>query len=163
MRGEPLAPEHEDELAELLLHPLVNRWLWVWSSPPTREYVRAGLRNATEHWERHGFGLWLLRDRATGAMVGRGGLQYTDAVPGEFAVEAAWTIVPHLWGLGLATEMALGAVELAFERLGLTEVVAITLPANRASRRVMEKAGFRTDGTIDHVGLEHVLYRRARC
>ena len=35
-----------------------------------------------DHWERHGFGLWLLRDRATGTMVGRGGLQYTDAIGG---------------------------------------------------------------------------------
>ena len=35
------------------------------------------------HWERYGFGLWLLRDRATAELVGRGGLQHTDAVEGE--------------------------------------------------------------------------------
>jgi len=163
--GEPIALEHERALAPLLLDPRVHRWLWIWSQPPTVGDVRAGLLAAVEHWERHGFGLWLLRDRSTGAVVGRGGLQYTDAVEGEFAVEAAWTIAPLMWGRGLATELARAAVALGFERIGLVEVIAITLTANLASQRVMQKAGFEPDGTIEHVGLEHVLYRirRPRC
>ncbi|MGH2873081.1 MAG: GNAT family N-acetyltransferase [Solirubrobacteraceae bacterium] len=162
LRGEPLAPVHERELAGLLLDPRVVRWLWHWCQPPTIGDVRAGLQDAVEHWERHGFGLWLLRDRSTGAMVGRGGLQYTDAVTGEFAVEAAWTVVPQMWGRGLATELAHGAVAVGFEQLGLTEVIAITLTDNIASRRVMEKAGFEPDQTVEHVGLEHVVHRRRR-
>ncbi|MHB1834300.1 MAG: GNAT family N-acetyltransferase [Solirubrobacteraceae bacterium] len=165
LHGEPLALAHERELAPVLLDPRVHHWLWPWSEPPTIGDVRLGITAAVEHWERHGFGLWLLRDRSTGAVVGRGGLQYTDAVAGEFAVEAAWTIVPHMWRRGLATELARGAIRLGFERLGLTELVAITLTANVASRRVMEKAGFVPDGMIEHVGLQHVLYRcrRPRC
>ena len=163
--GEPIAVTHERQLKALLLDPRVHRWLWPWSEPPTGGDVRRGIEGAVEHWHQHGFGLWLLRDRGTGAAVGRGGLQYTDAVAGEFAVEAAWTIVPHMWGRGLATELAQGAVRTGFDRLGLVEVIAITLTANRASRRVMEKAGFTADGTIEHVGIEHVLYRcrRTRC
>jgi [ribosomal protein S5]-alanine N-acetyltransferase len=111
------------------------------------------------HWERHGFGLWLLRDRATGELVGRGGLQYTDAI-GGYAVEAAWAIVPERWGRGLATELGQASVRVAFESLRLDEIIAITLPGNVGSRRVMEKAGFVYDREIEHVGLAHVLYRR---
>jgi ribosomal-protein-alanine N-acetyltransferase len=159
LRGEPIGPEHEAEIAELTLDPRVYRTLWPWAYPPTRADVRAGLVDKRDHWERYGFGLWLLRDRATGLMVGRGGLQYTDAI-GGFAVEAAWAITPERWGEGLATELAAASVSVAFDVLHLHDLIAITLPDNLASRRVMEKAGFSYDGSIEHVGLAHVLYRR---
>jgi ribosomal-protein-alanine N-acetyltransferase len=159
MSGEPIGPEHESEIAELILDPRVYRTLWPWATAPTRADVRASLGDKRDHWERHGFGLWLLRDRATGLMVGRGGLQYTDAI-GGFAVEAAWTIVPERWGEGLATELALASVSVAFDVLDLNEVIAITLPHNLPSRRVMEKGGFGYDRPIEHAGVEHMLYRR---
>jgi RimJ/RimL family protein N-acetyltransferase len=162
MRGEPLAPEHEDELADLTLDPRVYRTLWPWSYPPTRADVRAGLLDKRKHWERHGFGLWLLRDHATGELVGRGGLQYTDAI-GGFAVEIAYAIVPERWGQGLGTELARASVAVAFDTLGLNELIAITLPDNVASRRVMEKVGFDYDRDIAHAGQTRVLYRRGRC
>jgi RimJ/RimL family protein N-acetyltransferase len=142
MTGEPIGPEHESEIAELILDPRVYKTLWPWVTSPTRADARASLVDKRDHWERHGFGLWLLRDRASGLMVGRGGLQYTDAI-GGFAVEAAWTIVPERWGEGLATDL-----------------IAITQPDNHGSRRVMEKTGFGYDREIEHVGLAHVLYRR---
>jgi RimJ/RimL family protein N-acetyltransferase len=47
----------------------------------------------------------------------------------------------------------------AFEDLGLIDVVCFTLPANRASRRVMEKAGFEYERDVVHAGSPHVLYR----
>lgn len=162
LRGEPLGPAHEAEMADLTLDPRVYRTLWPWSEPPSRGDVRTSLVDKRSHWERYGFGLWLLRDRVTGELVGRGGLQYTDAI-GGFAVEAAWAIVPERWGQGLATELARASVGVAFDALHLTEVIAITLPTNAASRRVMEKAGFRYDAEIVHVGIAHVLYRRRRC
>ncbi|HWE14932.1 MAG TPA: GNAT family N-acetyltransferase [Solirubrobacteraceae bacterium] len=159
MRGEPLGPEHEVDMADLTLDARVYRTLWPWSAPPTEADVRTSLADKRDHWERHGFGLWLLRDRSTGELVGRGGLQYTDAI-GGYVVEAAWAIVPERWGQGLATELAQASVCVAFESLGLHEVIAIALPDNLASRRVMEKAAFAYDRVIEHVGLAHVLYRR---
>jgi ribosomal-protein-alanine N-acetyltransferase len=94
-------------------------------------------------------------------MVGRGGLQHTF-VAGVNEIEVAWAIVPQRWGEGLATELARAAVDVAFDDLGLNQLVAFTLPSNVASRRVMEKAGFIFEREIVHVGLPHVLYRRRR-
>jgi RimJ/RimL family protein N-acetyltransferase len=159
MRGEPLGPGHEAEMAELTLDARVYRTLWPWSYPPTHDDVRSSLADKRRHWERYGFGLWLLRDRSTGDLVGRGGLQYTDAL-GGYAVEAAWAIVPERWGQGLATELARASVRVAFDSLRLDEIIAIALPDNVASRRVMEKAGFTFDRDVVHVGLAHVLYRQ---
>lgn len=159
MRGEPLGPEHEPDMVGLTLDPRVYRTLWPGSPPPTQAEVHAGLVEKRDHWARYGFGLWLLRDRFTGEVVGRGGLQYTDAI-GGFSVEAAWAITPARWGEGLATELAQASVQVAFNRLGLAGIIAIALPDNLASRRVMEKAGFRYDRNITHAGLPHVLYLR---
>ena len=52
--------------------------------------------------------------------------------------------------------------QVAFDDLGLGEIVAFTLPTNVASRRVMDKSGFTFERKIEHAGLPHVLYRRAR-
>jgi ribosomal-protein-alanine N-acetyltransferase len=158
---ERLRPEHGPEQLQLLLDPRVTATLWPPSEPPTEADVLDGLAFKIEHWERHGFGMWLLRDRDTGEMVGRGGLQYTYTA-GLNDVEAGWAIVPERWGQGLATELAHACVEVAFEHLDLLEIVAFTLPRNLASRRVMEKAGFAYERDIVHAGLPHVLYRRRR-
>ncbi len=157
---ERLRPEHAGELAHHLRDPRVSRWLRPErSDPPTELDVIEGLAAKVVHWERHGFGLWLLRDRVSGEVVGRGGLQFTF-VSGLHEVEVAWSIAPERWGQGLATELALTSLEVGFGDLRLPSVVAYTMPTNLASRRVMEKAGFAFEREIEHSGLPHVLYRR---
>ncbi len=158
---ERLQPAHGEELCRLLLDPAVLRTTWPFAEPPTREEMLRRNLEKVEHWERHGFGLWLARDRATAQMIGRGGLQYTYA-PGLNAVEVAWAIVPERWRQGLATELAQAALDAAFGPMRLLDVVALTLPDNVASRRVMEKAGFRYERDIEQAGVPHVLYRRTR-
>ena len=49
------------------------RTLWPWAILPTEEQITSSLNGKIAHWERHGFGMWLLRERATGQFVGRGG------------------------------------------------------------------------------------------
>jgi ribosomal-protein-alanine N-acetyltransferase len=156
---ERLRLEHVGELTPFLLDPRVIRTLWPRDEPPTPEDVAAGTVAKIDHWERYGFGLWLLRDRHTGAMVGRGGLQYTYAA-GLNDVEAAWAIVPERWGEGLATELAVAAIDVAFDALVLPWIIALALPDNVASRRVMEKTGFTYERDIEYAGLPHVLYER---
>jgi len=161
MTLERLRLEHLDEERRILLDPRIGATLWGRPEPPTEAEIVDGLAAKVEHWDRRGFGMWLLRDRETGALLGRGGLQYTYTA-GLHDVEAAWAIVPERWGQGLATELAFACVQAGFDRLGLREIVAFTLPDNLASRRVMEKAGFEYERDIVHAGLPHVLYRRQR-
>jgi [ribosomal protein S5]-alanine N-acetyltransferase len=158
---ERLRPGHAEDHARLLRDPQVAATLWPWSGGPTEADAVESLRAKVEHWQTHGFGYWLLRDRATGELVGRAGLQHT-LLDGEDAVEAGWAIVPHRWGQGLATEAAAMSVRIGFYHLALTEIVAFALPENLASRRVMEKSGFAYERQIVHATLPHVLYRIAR-
>jgi len=158
---ERLRPAHASEMVLLLSDPRVARTLFPSSPQLSESEVLASLDQKLEHWTRHGFGLWVLRDRASGEMVGRGGLQHTT-VAGLDEVEVGWAIVPERWGHGLATELARASVRVAFDDLGLDEIVAFSLPDNLASRRVMEKAGLHYERHLVRMDLVHVLYRRDR-
>lgn len=116
------------------------------------------LRDNLDHWDRYGYGIWVFRDVENGWFVGRAGLPDTRA-GGNDGVELAYALAAEYWNRGLATEMARAILNLAFERLGLTNVVRFTLPTNRASRRVVEKVGFDYEREVTHVGAPHVLYR----
>lgn len=116
------------------------------------------LRQAIAHWREHGWGWWSLRDPETRSFVGRGGLRRLE-VAGRAEVEVAYALLPGFWGRGLASELARESAAVAFDELGLREIVALALPHNRASRRVMEKTRFCFERDVDHAGLEHVLYR----
>jgi [ribosomal protein S5]-alanine N-acetyltransferase len=158
---ERLRHDHAEELSTLLLDPRVGRTLWPHPHrAPSECEIADQLAAKVAHWERHGFGMWLLRDRHRGEMVGRGGLQHTS-VTGADEVEVGWAIIPERWGQGLATELALASVQVGLHRLGLVDLIAFALPQNTASRRVMEKAGFSFERDIEHAGLPHVLYRRS--
>jgi len=120
--------------------------------------ARARLARHSEHWDRHGWGWWIARDRTTEAFLGRGGLRRI-VLGGREETELGYGFVPEAWGRGLATELAREAVRIAFTVLDLAELVCFTLPTNRASQRVMEKAGFVFERDGDWCGLPHRFYR----
>ena len=149
-----LARMHRDPRVMATLAPAGAPNGGLLSDDETRRFLRRNL----EHWDRHGYGLWMFRDRADGRFVGRGGLKRTS-VDGKDEVELAYAVLADYWGRGLATEMAEAILAAGFGHLGLAEVVCFTLTTNRASRRVMEKAGFRYERDFVHTGLPHVFYR----
>ena len=120
--------------------------------------TRAYLAENLAHWDEHGFGLWIFRERATNAFVGRGGLRHLF-LEGQSEVEVAYALAREAWGKGFATEIARAALDVAFRQLGLQDLVAFALPEHVASRRVMEKVGFRYERDIVHGDVRHVLYR----
>lgn len=124
----------------------------------TDEETKQFLRHNLDHWDRHGYGLWTFRDREGGRFVGRGGLRHVH-IGGNDEVELGYALMADAWGRGLATELARAVARVGFAQLGLPDIVCFTLTTNRASRRVMEKAGFRHERDLVHAGLPHVLYR----
>jgi RimJ/RimL family protein N-acetyltransferase len=111
-----------------------------------------------KHWADHGFGMWMLRDPATSATIGRAILRHLD-VEGVDEVEVGYGFMPEYWGRGLATEIARACVKIGFEQLGLRSLVAVTTAANLGSQRVMQKAGLAYERDIVHAGVPHLLFR----
>jgi ribosomal-protein-alanine N-acetyltransferase len=156
--GERLRPSDLGDLRGLHRDPGVMATLSADGEVAPEGHTREHLRDGLEHWERHGYGTWMFRDRARGEFVGYCGL-WNTRVEGREEVELAYAVASGRWGEGFGTEMAREVAALGLGRLGLAGLVARTLPTNRASRRVMEKAGFEYERDTVHAGLPHVLYR----
>jgi [ribosomal protein S5]-alanine N-acetyltransferase len=123
--------------------PAVVRFLpW---GPNTEEHTRqflATIRAAREttprvQWD---LGAVLKTDRT---LIGACRLHVTDPNAGE--ADVGYALARRHWGHGYAAEAVRALVGFAFERLGARRVWAVCEPANRASLRVLDKAGLRRE------------------
>lgn len=64
--------------------------------------------------------------------------------------EIGYSIVREFRGRGVATEAVRAMMEEAFDQAGLVRINAYCVPENEASRRVLERIGFREDGLLAH-------------
>jgi ribosomal-protein-alanine N-acetyltransferase len=153
-----LQPAHLPDYARLFQNPAVMATLSPDGQTLSDEEVARWLTFSLEHWDRHGFGFCAFFTRDDQKFVGRAGLKQ-NTIDGKSVVELGYALLPEYWGQGFATEMATAIASRAFEQLGIPELVCYTLSTNRASRRVMEKTGFKFERETEHVGLPHVFYR----
>jgi RimJ/RimL family protein N-acetyltransferase len=120
----------------------------------TRRYLDRNLA----HWTQHGFGLWILRRRDTGATLGRAVLRHLQIEAAD-EVETGYGFLPEFWGQGFATEIANACVRIGREQLKLASMVGITVPANHESQRVLRKVGLEFERNIVHDGVPCMLFR----
>jgi ribosomal-protein-alanine N-acetyltransferase len=150
--------------AAMSADPEVLRYL----SVPDAEWI-ARMR---AHFAVHGFGNFVVELPGEAPFIGVIGLNHVRwTLPFTPAVEAGWRLARQYWGKGYALEAARAAIEDGFGRLGFKEIVAYTVPENRASRQVMERLGMTRDlaEDFDHPSRpegdplrRHVLYRLPR-
>jgi RimJ/RimL family protein N-acetyltransferase len=124
------------------------------------------------HFEQHGIGPWAVEIPGVAEFAGFVGLMVlTFEAHFTPCVEIGWRLARSAWGHGYAAEGARAALDCAFDKLRLDEVVSMTVPANLRSRAVMERLGMtRLEADdFDHPRLpkgnplrRHVLYRKAR-
>jgi len=107
-----------------------------------------------------GLGHWAANTRSDGQFIGWFGLRpvtptaaamvdWPDALPGDISViSLGYRLRASAWGQGYATEGARALVRRAFPDLGVSQIVATTMAANTASRRVLEKAGLKYVRTV---------------
>lgn len=167
-----LRPWHESDLepfAALNADPAVMEHF---PKPLDRAESDAFVARVRAHFAREGFGFWAVEAPGVSDLVGLVGLARPPFVA-HFTpcVEVGWRLARDHWGKGYATEAALASIRYGFERIGLGEIVAFTVPENARSRAVMERLGMtRTDrDDFDHPSLpeghrlrRHVLYRIGR-
>ncbi len=157
LHAERLLPDHLAEVRRMHRDARVMAELGgVRTEEQTQEYLQRNL----DHWERYGFGIWIMRNAGRDTIVGRACVRHLD-LEGRPEVEIGYALYPEFWGQGLGTEIANKCVAIGRRELGLDSLVAITRPTNRGSRRVMEKAGMVYEGETLHAGETHVVYRTA--
>ena len=112
---------------------------------------RAGAQDRLLGYQRdHGHTFWVLERKADGAILGFCGLKRCNQAGGPLGMmEVGWRLREDAWGQGYAREAASASLDLAFERFGADEVVALTVARNTASWGLMKRLGMQRREDLD--------------
>ncbi|WP_134768744.1 GNAT family protein [Nocardioides sp. 1609] len=145
LRLRPFADADADALFALHSDAHVLRY---WDAPPWTDRTRAErFIAACRQLADDGTGARLVLERtADGAFLGWCGL--TRWNPEHRSASLGYCLDAPAWGHGYATEAARAVLAWAFATVDLNRVQAETDTRNLASARVLEKVGFRREGTL---------------
>jgi RimJ/RimL family protein N-acetyltransferase len=134
----PTATDLDTWTADIFADPAVTRYVPSRTADP-RERAERMLAAIEASWAQRGYGIWLVTNRADGALLGHCGLGY---LPDTAEVEIDYAYAQRHWSRGYATEAARAALRYGFEVARLGQVIGLAVPENIASRRVLERVGF---------------------
>ncbi len=142
----------------------------IFTDPDVMRYINGGhpladteIRNSIARQQNYfascGFCLWKLLLKPEGRFIGFCGLQPLE-LDGANEIEIGWRLVKEEWGHGLATEAAKAALSDAVKRAALSRVIAIAMPENRSSLRIMKKLAMQFERATRKAGFDVVVYSR---
>jgi RimJ/RimL family protein N-acetyltransferase len=135
----------------LVNDPEVTRFL-----PPTPEATsetfERGLQARLEMEHQYGHAMWAVDNKRTGMFIGQCGLRPVDEHGPE--IDLAYHFTKVSWNKGYTTEAVVAVLGHGLGTLRLDGVMAVAMPDNVGSWRVMEKAGMRYDGLASYYGLD---------
>lgn len=177
LRLEPITGASAEDYFLVFQDDAIDAW---YVGKPTHAEAQQAANDAERSWTSLGFQKWLVYERDSGALVGRGGLSamrldaydgairsflpseaWVDEGVGDLAsdrlarrwAEIGWALRGQHWGRGYATEVGRYGLRFAFKDLEMRAVVAFTERHNRRSRAVMERIGMRYAGAFAGTGL----------
>lgn len=135
----PLA-EDLDGWAALAGDPEATRYL---GGPQPRAVAWRSLAAMAGAWALHGFGMFSVLDKETGAWIGRVGPWRPEGWPGT---EIGWSLLRPAWGRGYAFEAASATMDWVVEQLGWSDVIHTIHPDNAASIALARRMGSESRG-----------------
>lgn len=155
----PLQLSDLDALAAIWLDPEVTRFLPNQGIPIPKEKTEKSLQYFLQHWQQKGYGVWAIVEKNSLQMIGYCGLRYLDELD---EVEVLYGLAKAYWGRGIATQSARAAISYGFTVANLDKIIALALPENQASKRVIEKAGLRYEKQLHIFNLNALYYSIVR-
>ncbi len=138
-----------DPFAAMNADPVVSADL---GGPLTRDDSENKLAKFVDCFDQHGLTRWSVSDHS-GQFLGYAGIRkhgVGDRVLPPHC-DIGWRFNRSAWGRGFATEAAAAALDDAFDRVGLDEVLAYTATDNLRSQAVMGRLGMLRDAARDFV------------
>lgn len=144
-----LLPEEETLFLDHYNDPEVLRYI----PKRTREERISIYRKAIAAYADKGaLRIWGIFNKADGDFIGT--CLVRPFIYDTAKTELGYSIERKYWNKGIGTEMAAAMVGYAFKEMDAGQVVAITIPENTGSQRVLEKAGFTKMENLTRDGLE---------
>lgn len=124
----------------------------------TAEQTDEIMQKSLAHWDTHGYGVWMVRDRDSNDIIGRVLLRVMP-LNGVDETEFGYSYAPTHWGRGLATEVGAACLTHAIAHFRFPRFVAITDPQHVKSQHVLQKLGFADQGLIERDNRLFSLFR----
>ncbi len=154
LRMRMYTPADADTQLRIMSSPEFRTYFPAWFQP-TRDKILVGIGRILEHWRLRRHGQWALELKAERRMFGYCSLLYLSDTQ---EIELLYGADKDYWGRGLITEAARAALRYGFEVMRFERIMAVTLPENTGSRRVMEKAGLRYEKDAHYYNQDCVYY-----
>lgn len=145
LRLRPIVPGDATFLLGLLNEPAFLRQIGdrgVRNHADAERYIADG---PAASYQRFGFGLLLIERKADGAAIGIAGLLKRAHLDD---VDLGYALTASACGQGYAGEAARALLEQAREVHGLARLIAIVMPDNSASLRLLQRLGFAYERTL---------------
>lgn len=121
-----------DAMREVFADPLARRWYPLAAGP---DFVERWIARNLERYAQHGFGLWALCLRDSGALIGDCGLSWQPLDHGE-EMEIGYHLAAVHRGHGYVTEAGRACLDHGFRTLDCARIVSIVKPGNTSSMAV---------------------------
>ena len=134
-----------DFIFKLLNDPAFIRFIGdrkIRSADDAKHYL---LQGPLASYQRHGFGLYLVEEKRSGAPLGMCGLIKRDTLPD---VDIGYAFLPEFRSRGYALEAAAAVMNYGKEGLKLKRIVAIVTPDNERSIHLLTKLGLQFERMI---------------
>lgn len=148
------SPDDNEVLSEILADPEVMKFIGG-GKPFSVEQTNEFLNWARNFQKERGFCRWAVIEKENGEIIGSCGFAFPHQTE---EVELGYLFTRRSWGKGFATEAAGACLHYGFEKLKFPEVIALTDEENVASRRVLEKIGFVSQGVKQYNNENCLVY-----
>jgi ribosomal-protein-alanine N-acetyltransferase len=128
--------------------------------PASTDAVVESIRRWLEHHAEDRLPMWVIVLKETGNVAGLIG--FVELSRANSAGWLTYELARELWGRGMTTEAVRAILSYGFDTMGLNRIAAGCWDGNLASRRVMEKAGMRYEGTTRQIKFAKGAYRDLR-
>ena len=167
-----LIPDATESARLRLTRPVLEDWwpLFAYYSDPecaTYTFYRPLTEADTErtmaavlrHWERHGYGPYVLRDKQAGEVIGLVGLWYPREWPEP---EIKWAIIRRHWGKGYASEAARAVQAMLPAHLPQMQPISLIHAENQRSIALALALGATLEKQLEFRNAPFHMYRHRR-
>ncbi len=106
-------------------------------------------------YEKYGYGRFAVELKETGKVIGFCGIKY---LPEINLPEVGYRYLTQYWGQGIGTEAAKVCVDFARDDLKIKKLVALIMPENIASIKLVEKLGMKKGPSLHIFDVDAVQY-----
>lgn len=107
----------------------------------------------------YGYGMWIVRDRKNGALIGRAGIEHREG-EAEVFTELGYVIGRNYQNKGYATEVCQAILDYAKEEAGMDQIHCFIHPGNQVSLHLAKKLGFEIVEDTQKIQTDLIHFRK---